>query len=190
MAKKVPVTSVTPASKVKATSKAQQARARKLVGAIAAATPVGQTVKTATTIAKLAKTAKAVKVAEKAKQAAKTEKIASNSVKAKAGMTAKERAIKNAAETMKVTGAKSGGTSSLYSAITSAGNSVNKSMGMKTPTIKIKSGENVKSAASSKRRLASYTPNPERLPNLIKIDSAKGNSVKKTAYRPNKRTSK
>jgi hypothetical protein len=35
MAKKVPVTSVTPKAKVKATSKAQQDRTRKLVGAIA-----------------------------------------------------------------------------------------------------------------------------------------------------------
>jgi hypothetical protein len=49
------------------------------------------------------------------------------------------RATKNAAETMKVSGAKSGGTASLHSAISSAGNSANKSMGMKTPTIKIKS---------------------------------------------------
>ena len=49
--------------------------------------------------------------------------------------------------------------------------------------------ENVKSTTSSKRKLTSYTPNPGRLPNLIKIDSAKGNSVKKTAYRPNRRTS-
>ena len=55
--------------------------------------------------------------------------------------------------------------------------------------VKIKSGKDVKSAASSKQKLSSYTPNPGRLPNLIKIDSAKGNSVKKTAYRPNRRKS-
>lgn len=42
MAKKVSVTSVTPASKVKAVSKAQQARTRNLVMGIASVTPVGR----------------------------------------------------------------------------------------------------------------------------------------------------
>ena len=55
-ARKVPVTSVTPASKVKATSKAQQSRTRNLVMGIAAATPVGRVVKTASTASKMAKT--------------------------------------------------------------------------------------------------------------------------------------
>ena len=54
MAKKVPVTSVTPASKVKATSKAQQARTRGLVMGIAAATPAGRVAKTAATAVKAA----------------------------------------------------------------------------------------------------------------------------------------
>jgi hypothetical protein len=68
MAKKVQVTSVTPAIKVKATSKAQQASTRKMVGAIAAATPVGRVVKTAATAAKAAGTAaKAVKATKAAK---------------------------------------------------------------------------------------------------------------------------
>jgi DNA-binding protein HU-beta len=68
MAKKVPVTSVTPAIKVKATSKAKQASTRKMVGAIAAATPVGRVVKTAATAAKAAGTAaKAVKATKAAK---------------------------------------------------------------------------------------------------------------------------
>lgn len=69
-----------------------------------------------------------------------------------------------------------------------AANSVN--IGKPKTTVKIKSGGNIKPASSLKGRLASYTPNPGRLPNLIKIDSAKGSTVKKTAYRPNKRTSK
>jgi len=59
MAKKVPVTSVTPASKVKATSKAQQARTRNLVTGIASVTPIGRVAKTATTAVKAVKTAKA-----------------------------------------------------------------------------------------------------------------------------------
>lgn len=50
--KMVPVTSVTPASKVKAVSKAQQARTRNLVTGIASATPVGRVAKTAATAAK------------------------------------------------------------------------------------------------------------------------------------------
>ena len=45
MAKKVPVTSVTPAIKVKATSKTQQASTRKMVGAIASVTPIGRAAK-------------------------------------------------------------------------------------------------------------------------------------------------
>ena len=130
MAKKVPVTSVTPASKVKATSKAQQARTRNLVMGIATATPAGKAVKTAATAVKTAKAAKT------AKTNVKTEKLA-----------------------------------------------------MVGQTIKIKSGGDVKSAASAKRKLTSYNQLKD-MPNLIKIDSAKGNSVKKTAYRPNRRTSK
>jgi len=59
MAKKVPVTSVTPAIKTKAVSKAQQERTRKLVGAIASVTPAGRGAKTAATVVKAAKTAKA-----------------------------------------------------------------------------------------------------------------------------------
>lgn len=54
MAKKVSVTSVTPAIKVKATSKAEQARTRNLVMGIASATPVGRVAKTAATAAKAA----------------------------------------------------------------------------------------------------------------------------------------
>jgi len=54
MAKKVPVTSVTPASKVKATSKAQQARTRGLVMGIATATPAGRVAKTAAAAVKSA----------------------------------------------------------------------------------------------------------------------------------------
>ena len=50
--RKVPVTSVTPASKVKATSNAQQSRTRNLVMGIAAATPVGRAAKVATTAIK------------------------------------------------------------------------------------------------------------------------------------------
>jgi hypothetical protein len=69
MAKKVPVTSVTPAIKVKAKSKAQQASTRKMVGAIAAATPAGRVAKAVGTTAKAVKTAKAAKTAKSSRQA-------------------------------------------------------------------------------------------------------------------------
>ena len=65
MAKKVPVTSVTPAFKVKETSKAQQSRTRNLVMGIAAATPVGRAAKAGATAAK------AVSSATKAKKVVK-----------------------------------------------------------------------------------------------------------------------
>ena len=69
MAKKVPVTSVTPASKVQATSKAQQARTRGLVMGIATATPAGRVAKVAVTAAKTAKAAKAAKAVKSSRQA-------------------------------------------------------------------------------------------------------------------------
>lgn len=56
--KMVPVTSVTPASKVKAVSKAQQARTRNLVMGIASATPVGRAAKVTGTVSKLGKAKK------------------------------------------------------------------------------------------------------------------------------------
>jgi len=57
--RKVSVTSVTPRATVTARTKAQQARTRNLVMGIAAATPVGRVVKTASTASKMAKTADA-----------------------------------------------------------------------------------------------------------------------------------
>ena len=65
MAKKVSVTSVTPAIKVKATSKAEQARTRNLVMGIASATPVGRVAKTAATAAKAAAKVAGKKTVEK-----------------------------------------------------------------------------------------------------------------------------
>jgi hypothetical protein len=55
MAKKVPITSVTPAIKVKATSKAKQASTRKLVGAIVSVTSIGKAAKVAGAAAKAVK---------------------------------------------------------------------------------------------------------------------------------------
>ena len=66
MAKKVPVTSVTPASKVKATSKAEQARTRNLVIGIASMTPAGRAAKTAATAAKAVSNARKVTTVAKA----------------------------------------------------------------------------------------------------------------------------
>lgn len=63
--KTIPVTSVTPASKVKAVSKAQQARTRNLVMGIASATPVGRAAKVIAGSTKIAKARKAEKTAKK-----------------------------------------------------------------------------------------------------------------------------
>jgi polyribonucleotide nucleotidyltransferase len=109
-----------------------------------------------------------------------------NSVKVVNPQTNAVRASKNYAATMKVTGAKSGSTASLHSVLSSTANSVNKSMGMKTPTVKIKSGGDIKPAVAKKAKPMSYSQLKD-MPNLVKIDSAKGNTVKKVAYR--KRTS-
>ena len=67
MAKKVPVTSVTPASKVKATSKTQQARTRGLVMGIATSTPAGRVAKAGTTAVKAAARMQKLSATEKAK---------------------------------------------------------------------------------------------------------------------------
>jgi hypothetical protein len=76
MAKKVPVTSVTPASKVKATSKAQQARTRGLVMGIATATPAGRAVKAAATVAKVGSAAKRTKIMADAAKKIEATKVA------------------------------------------------------------------------------------------------------------------
>jgi hypothetical protein len=81
-ARKVPVTSVTPASKVKATSKAQQSRTRNLVMGIAAATPIGRGVKAAATVAKTASGARKISTARGLKAANKpTNKVGSKADK-------------------------------------------------------------------------------------------------------------
>jgi hypothetical protein len=118
MAKKVPVTSVTPASKVKATSKEQQARTRNLVMGIATATPAGKAVKAVASTGKVirkiqgkqmvARTKKAVNTVADIQQKVKAETIAKNSVKTKSGITTKERAEKNSIAKAKADTAKSG----------------------------------------------------------------------------------
>jgi len=93
MAKKVPVTSVTPASKVKATSKAEQARTRNLVMGIASATPVGRAVKVAATAAKVAKAETAASASARALKAAQGKSLASPVKKAVAKKNSKERLV-------------------------------------------------------------------------------------------------
>jgi len=129
---------------------------------------------------------------EVAKKATKktVEKIAKNSVKVapkkRNAMEDAQRISANRAATNMAAERKSGA----LAKTTASRVNTNPRAGTKRVVVQVKSGKDVKSAASSKRKLDSYTPNPGRLPNLIKIDSAKGNSVKKTAYRPNKRSSK
>ena len=54
--------------------------------------------------------------------------------------------------------------------------------GMPKATVKIKSGGDIKPAFSKKAKPMSYSQLKD-MPNLVKIDSAKGNTVKKIAYR-------
>jgi hypothetical protein len=54
--------------------------------------------------------------------------------------------------------------------------------GTPNTTVKIKSGGNVKPAVPKKTKAPSYNQ-AKNMPNLIKIDSAKGSKLKKTAYR-------
>ena len=90
MAKKVPVTSVTPAIKVKATSKAKQASTRKLVGAIATATPIGRGIKAASMAVKAASK---ITPEARALKAAQGKSLASPIKKAVANKNAKERLV-------------------------------------------------------------------------------------------------
>jgi len=97
MAKKVPVTSVTPAIKTKPTSKAQQARTRNLVIGIASMTPVGRAAKTAATAVKTAKAAKVASIAQKKNYAEKVTIPAKKVVKeAKKELKIESKALKAA----------------------------------------------------------------------------------------------
>lgn len=93
--KTVPVTSVTPASKVKAVSKAQQARTRNLVMGIASATPVGRVARGAATVAKAASNAR--------KAGTVVSKLAEpkSAVRIKYNKQAMENAIKSSQSKMK-----------------------------------------------------------------------------------------
>lgn len=116
--KKVPVTSVTPASKVKATSKEQQARTRNLVMGIASLTPAGKAVKAVASTGKairkvkaaqaVAQNKKTVEKVARMQEKTKAEKIAKNSVKVKPASKAATRLEKNSAEKARVDTAKSG----------------------------------------------------------------------------------
>jgi len=87
MAKYVPVTSVTPASKVKASSKKEQASTRKTIGMIASLVPAGKAIKA---VASTGKAVRKVQAAQMVKQNKKTvEKIAKMQEKTKAEKIAK-----------------------------------------------------------------------------------------------------
>jgi len=98
-ARKVSVTSVTPASKVKATSKAQQSRTRNLVMGIAAATPVGRVAKVASVAAKplaaAARNAAGKKVVSATMGKAAAEKYATAAAKRTAQRTQTASDLKN-----------------------------------------------------------------------------------------------
>lgn len=111
-----------------------------------------------------------------------------NSVKVVKPTSALSRATTNTANSIKGNIAKSGERAKAAAKTKEKAIAADKAMGLMPKPVKIKSGGDIKSAASSKRKLMSYNQLKD-MPNLIKIDSAKGNSLKKTAYRPNRRTS-
>ena len=118
MAKKVQVTSVTPASKVKASSKKEQASTRKTIGMIASLVPAGKAVKAVASTGKVvrkiqgkqmvARTKKAVNAVADIQQKVKAETIAKNSVKVKPASSAANRLEKNSMAKAKADTAKSG----------------------------------------------------------------------------------
>ena len=150
-AKKVPVTSVTPASKVKATSKEQQARTRNLVMGIASLTPAGKTVKA---VASTGKAIRKVKAAQAVKQNKKTvEKVAR--------MQEKTKAEKIAKNSVKVKSANKG---------TPSNASLNQNQELMTS--KIKSGQYAKSEAKMVEASNKFLNQINKTkPKIVKINS-------------------
>lgn len=166
--------------------------ASKAIIAAASLAPAGRVVKGAQAVKFAAQRANfsrgTVKVAPMLKKKASSEKIAKNSVKVVKPTNALSRATTNTASSIKANIAKSGERAKAAAQSREKVIAASRADGTMAKPVKIKSGGDIKSAASSKRKLMSYNQLKD-MPNLIKIDSAKGNSLKKTAYRPNRRTS-
>jgi hypothetical protein len=171
--------------------------ASKAIVAVASLVPAGRVAKVA------AKSANAVKfAAQRANFSRGTMKVAAVKVGPKSSVkvgkpgsvkvvkpgSADNRAARNSISNRNVEAAASGSRSRALAEARNRETARNRADGTMPKPVKIKSGGDIKSAASSKRKLMSYNQLKD-MPNLIKIDSAKGNSLKKTAYRPNRRTS-
>jgi hypothetical protein len=132
------------------------------------------------------------KIAMTPKQAALKKKAAvkvgpKNSVKVVKPTSAANRAARNSVSTLDTNSAKKGFTAQAITIAANKETAVNRAMGLMPKPVKIKSGGDIKPAVVKKVKAKSYSQLKD-MPNLVKIDSAKGNTVKKIAYR--KRTSK
>jgi len=150
--------------------------ASKAIVAAASLAPAGRVVKGVQAVKFAAQRANfsrgTVKVAPMLKKKASSEKIAKNSVKVVKPTTL--RKLKNKNTNVKTTARKSGE----YAKATAA----DVRTGMPNTTVSIKSGGDIKPAVAKKVKAKSYNQ-LKNMPNLIKIDSAKGSKLKKTAYR-------
>lgn len=131
------------------------------------------------------------KIAMTPKQAALKKKAAvkvgpKNSVKVVKPKTAAENSMRNATTTYQTGRVGSGVRAKAVAQSREKAIAADKAMGLMPKPVKIKSGGDIKPAVVKKVKAKSYSQLKD-MPNLVKIDSAKGNTVKKIAYR--KRTS-
>lgn len=127
------------------------------------------------------------KIAMTPKQAALKKKAAvkvgpKNSVKVVKPTSAANRAARNSISTLDTNSAKKGFTAQAITIAANKETAANRAMGLMPKPVKIKSGGDIKPAFPKKAKPMSYSQLKD-MPNLIKIDSAKGNKVKKIAYR-------
>jgi hypothetical protein len=140
---------------------------------------------------KAVKKAPIKKIAMTPKEAALKKKVAvkvgpKNSVKVVKPTNALSRATTNTTRSIVTNLAKSGDRAKEAAKTREKAIAASRADGTMAKPVKIKSGGDIKPAFSKKAKPMSYSQLKD-MPNLVKIDSAKGNTVKKIAYR--KRTS-
>jgi hypothetical protein len=127
------------------------------------------------------------KIAMTPKQAALKKKAAVKatdkaSVKVVKPTNAISRAATNTTSSIKANLAKSGERAKAAAQYKEKAIAADRAMGLMPKPVKIKSGGDIKPAFPKKTKALSYNQ-AKNMPNLIKIDSAKGSKLKKTAYR-------
>jgi hypothetical protein len=160
--------------------------ASKAIIAAASLAPAGRVVKGVQAVKFAAQRANfsrgTVKVAPMLKKKASSEKIAKNSVKVVKPTNAISRAATNTTSSIKANLAKSSERAKAVAQSREKAIAASRANGTMPKPVTIKSGGDIKPAFSKKTKPMSYSQLKD-MPNLIKIDSAKGNKVKKIAYR-------